>query len=228
MKTFYITLILITTSIVCKGQVSINCLPEKGISIAKTKLISKSEKDLKKTKNKDYQEVHYDRKGRVVLIKNSKKGTIHRREYKEGKLQFLISTRKKLPDFYSTEDLDSLMINAKQVTDTVEIKKHYPNGEITEIKYPNNTSQIFEFDNCSSELNIFLNSVGDTIQKHHIFFENGVIIKTIWTTFKPIKSDIVTEYYDYKFNRYGHWVRRKYKKNSGAVLIEKRKLIYYE
>ena len=218
-----ILLVLCSSS---NGQTSINCLPDKGIKIAKTVANLESGSDAGSTNTSNYQEVHYDQEGRVILIKKGQDGTEFRRVYKDGKLLLMISARKELPDFYSVENLDSLIANAKEVTDTAIITKYHTNGEIAELKHTDGASQIFEYDGCQSESNTFLNSAGDTIQQYQSIFEGGGVIKTIWTPFQPVKSDVITDYYDYKFNRHGHWTRRKYKNNRG-VIIEKRNLTYY-
>ena len=226
MKSIQIIIILIALSSLTYGQTSINCLPDKGIKIAKTVAKLESESKAENMNNGNFREVHYDTEGRVILIKNGRDGTVNRREYKDGKLQLMTSTRKKLPDFYSDEDLDSLMINSEDVTDTAYITRYHANGEIAELKHADGASQMFEYNACQAESNTLLNSVGDTIQQYQSIFENGVVIKTIWTPFQPVKSDVITDYYDYKFNKYGHWTSRKYRSNRG-VIIEKRNLTYY-
>ncbi|MCP4437575.1 MAG: hypothetical protein GY810_01365 [Aureispira sp.] len=138
----------------------------------------------------------------------------------------IITTRKKLPDFYSVENLDSLIKNSIEITDTATVVRYHSNGELAELKYPDGASQLFEENGCNEEISTFLDTNGDTIQKYQTIFKNGVVIKTKWTISKPIKSEVITDYYDYKFNKHGHWKKRKYRGNNG-VIIEWRKLIYY-
>ncbi len=225
MKRFYIIIFLVLCYI-CNGQISISCLPDKGIKTAKTFAMLETESRVIHKNESNYREVYYDIEGRAILIKNGRDKSIHNREYKDGKLHFMISTRKKLPDFYSVEDEDSLIENTKTVTDTVKITRYYKNGNVAELKLADGVFQIFEYQGCKVESHTLLNSIGDTIQQNQSFFKNGVVIKTIWTPFQPVKSVVVTEYYDYQFNRRGHWVRRKYRSNEGLI-IEKRVLIYY-
>lgn len=222
MKRFYVIIIFFNLCSICNGQISINCLPDKGLKTAKTFARFETES---KDKSTSY-EVFYDLEGRAILIKNNQDQSIHRREYKDGKLRLMISTRKKLPDFYSVEDEDSLIANAKTVTYTAKITRYLKNGDVAKLKLADGASQIFEYQGCQVESHTILNSIGDTIQQHQSFFKNGVLIKTIWTPFQPVKSNIVTEYYDYKFNRHGHWIRRKYRNNKGLI-IENRELTYY-
>jgi len=183
------------------GQLSTKCLPDKGIKIAKTtSKIDSEENSL---------EVTHDKKGRVISIKKNTDDFIHKRIYENGRLKFLISI-----DSYAT-------------VDTVHVTKYHLSGEAAEIKNEEGLLQIFNYDDCKEEMNMLISSAGDTIHHYKSIFDKGILIKSIWTPFQPVKSEHITEYYDYKFNEKGHWVERKYKNNNGVV-IEKRTLTYHE
>ncbi len=227
MKSLLFTIAFIIFSSVSHGQISTNCLPDKGIKTARTFMSFVSDDNEINQKDNNYQEVHYDAAGRVILIRNSPDGSEHRREYRNKKLQLMISTRKDLSDFYSAEDLDSLLAHSSEIKDTAMIVRHHPDGEPAELKHADGASQIFEYKGCQEESNILLSPAGDTIQAYRSIFENGVVIQTIWTPFQPAKSeDVVTDFFDYVFNKRGHWISRKYQR-SGHLIVEERELTYH-
>ncbi|MCL6266425.1 hypothetical protein [Flagellimonas myxillae] len=225
LKTILTTILFFCFITICIGQNSINCLPDKGIKTAKTfaKLEAESIGNPYKI---HYREIMYDLSGRPVLIRDSRDGTEHMREYKNGKLHSIISSRKMLPDFYSIEKLYSLIQTASAVIDTAFVARYHSDGELAELKHPNGDYQLFEYNGCNKELHTFLSNKSDTIHQYQTTFKNGVVIKTIWTPFLPVKSKVITDYYDYEFNKYGHWTKRKYKHIKGEV-IEWRKLTYH-
>jgi len=207
------------------GQLSIKCLPDKGIKYAKIEAKIESENS-QGNRNSKSQVVYYDASGRVVLIDIEKDLRFHKRIYKDDRLQFMITTSKKIPNFYSPKDLDSLMIYSEVVTDTAQVINYHSNGEVAELELPDGTFQLFEYKDCHSEKITFLNSDRDTTQQIQTIFENNVVVKTIWSPFPLESSEVVTKYYDYKFNKHGHWTSRRYKRNR-SVVNEKRILKYY-
>ena len=226
MKIKYTIILFTIFSVICQGQISTICLPDKGIKTAKTYLKIESKHDATTQKKNHYREVHYDEEGRVVFNKNSEEETRHQRIYQDGKLQMMLSTSKMPTGFFSEQELDSIKAHTPEITDTAFVVKYHENGEPAEIKGAHGI-QTFEFEDCQLESSTLFTPRGDKIQSQQTFFENGVVVKSIWTLFQPVESDdIITVYYDYEFNKKGHWIKRKYMTVQGLV-IEKRKLSYY-
>lgn len=226
LKAILTSILFFIFPIISNCQNSIKCLPDKGIKTARTHTKLESGNNKTSSKINGYREIHYDLKGRPILIINSYDGTEHRREYNNEKLQLIITSRKEFPNFYSAEELDSLIANAPILIDTANIINHNLNDEVKNIRNSDGSYLVFDFNACQEELQTYLTSEGDTIHQYKTRFKNGAVIETIWTPFKPIKSNVITKYYDYKFNKHGHWIKRKYKRREG-IIIEKRKLIYY-
>ena len=225
LKTILTTILFFYFNTICIGQNSINCLPDKRIKTAK-KFAKLEAENIENPYKTNYRETRYDLSGRPFLIRDSRNRTKHIREYKNGKLHSIISSRKILPDFNSVEKLDSLIQAASVVIDTAFVTRYHSNGELAELKYPNGDYQLFEYNGCNEELHTFLSAKGDTIHQYQTIFKDGVVRKTIWTPFLPAKSEVITDYSDYEFNKHGHWTKRKYKHSKGEV-IEWRKLTYH-
>lgn len=116
-------------------QLSVNCVPDKGIKYAKTTSLTSAQGD----ENSGYQEVHYDTIGRVTLIKSSLDENTYRRVYEDGKLQLIITTRNEL-------------------SDTAAMTRHNSDGEVAQLKHGDGALQIFEYMNCEREANVILSS----------------------------------------------------------------------
>ncbi len=206
MKLIIQIILIICIAQEAKSQLSTNCLLEKGINIA----ITTAEK--RSIINESYieeghQEIHYDEDGRVTLMKNSQNEIEFKRVYEQDRLKYMISEQNGLMD-------------------TGIVIKYYDNGNPEMLKHSNGAYQAFEYVDCEEESNIYVSSIGDTIQQYKMIFDNGIIIKTIWTPFEGGKTDIITKYYDYKFDELNNWIERKYINNNGLI-VEKRKLIYF-
>ena len=230
MKLYFTLIVVFLFSIGTMGQVSTKCLPDKGIKIAITTAEMQSEWDGTKEVYPHAQEVHYDPEGRVVQIKDEANDVLHQRIYKEGKLQAMVSIRKDRPNFFEDADFGSLFKNAEIVTDTGFILSHYSDGEPAVLQHSDGARQTFGYKACQEEFNTFISASGDTIQQSRFIYENGVLTKSIWTPY-PIdtigQKDQIMKYYNYKRNKHGHWISRKYKMGE-YIVTEKRKLTYYD
>lgn len=204
------------------------CFPDKGVKTAK--IIGKIKLDDRSQNERpnEVQEIEYNMDGQAVLIKEfGGEGAVYRRKYRDGKLQFIATTRKKLPNFYPIEQLDSLIANSESQTDTAFIVRHHADGRPFEMVQSDGTTWIFEYAGCSMEMTTTLSPQGDTIQQVQTLNKNGVPVEVIWTPFTPVKSTVVTRRFSgYKFNKRGHWIKRTCHVRGG-VLTEKRELTYY-
>ncbi|MEO1515391.1 MAG: hypothetical protein AAFV95_10270 [Bacteroidota bacterium] len=232
MKTIHTILLFFALLPVSNSQISTNCLAEclteKGIKVAKTSAEQASELDETTLDRNNFQEVHYDEEGRVILFKSGPNGPVFQPEYKNGQLQRIITRRQQFPAFSSKEDHAPSIDNASEVIDTAIVVGFHKDREPAELHHADGAIQTFDYNACLQESTTIIDPDGDTVQQHRIIFENGVVAKSIWTPFRQVKSDMVTTYYDYEFNRHGHWIRRKYKDNLGDLVIEKRELTYYK
>jgi hypothetical protein len=204
-----------------------DCDPDRGIKTAITTATLKSRyATLDDLNIPESSEVHYNTMGRPTLIAEGKLGTEHRREYVDGKLQHIITTRKDLPDFYLEEELDSLITHSKIISDTAFIVSHHGDGRPYEMLEPNGFVWQFEYSGCEIELITVLYPEGDTLQQIEIINENGLPIERRWTPFLPKKMTSTTTYFGYTYNEEGHWISRKYIVRDGTV-HETRSLTYY-
>lgn len=223
-----ITLLLIFTS-VNEFNSNQECFPDKGIktAIITGEIKTKNSSEIKKIV--ESREIEFNKNGQPLVIRNTKNGgEENKREYKNNELQLIITTRKKILDFYSKNELESLIKNANIVVDTVFVLDHHKDGRPTKIEGSDGTIQIFEyFGSCEKELITTLNPKRDTVQQYQSKFKDGVLIETIWTIFKPVKSSRISKYFEYKFDKNGNWIKRSYSHQGKNVITETRKLIYY-
>jgi hypothetical protein len=223
-QTLIITLLFFLTS-ANEFNSDEDCFPDKGI---KTAIITGKIKT-KKKKIIESRKIEFNKDGQpIVIINNKNQEEENKREYKDGKLHLIITTRKKLPDFYFEEELESLLKKASIVKDTAFILNHYKDGRPSKIKSSDGMIQILEYlGSCEKELITTLNPEGDTIQQNQSKFKDGVLIETTWTLFNPVKSIRTSKYFGYKFDKSGHWIKRNYAHQGKEVITETRKLTYY-
>ena len=86
---------------------------------------------------------------------------------------------------------------------------------------------LFNYLGCEVELQTLLTENMDTIQQYQLTYKKGVLIETIWTPFNPIKSSRTSNYFGYKYNKHGHWIKRNYKHQNKGIVTERRELTYY-
>jgi len=202
------------------------CFPDKGI---KTAIISGKIKVKSTSKSKKldgFQEIEYNREGQPALITNTKEETVHRREYEEGKLKCIITTRKSSPSFTYKGQPDSEIENSAIEVDTAVILSHNEDGRPLEMKDPGGMKWIFEYQGCESEMITTLYPNGDTLQQIQNISKNGVLVESITNPSGPVEGNFTRTFYGYKFNKAGHWIERAYEVRDGEI-TEKRKLTYY-
>lgn len=222
MKNMYIISILIFLITSCEEPSKNECFPDKGIKTAITTVEMKSDGN-----EIGRQEIHYDKDGRPVLIREPENGGVEiRREYEDGKLQYIISVQKELPGFYREDELESLLENANEYADTAVIISHTEDGRPIEFKDSDGITWLFKYVGCEKQIVTAINSDGDTIQQTQSINKGNVLIEYIWTAYEPIKSSSSTTYYGYKFDKHGHWIKRN-SQRGGDVVTERRELVYY-
>jgi hypothetical protein len=205
----------------CEKTSKEGCFPDKGIKTAIT--IAKIESDRTEV---GIREIKFDKDGRPLLIRNNNNGNSeHKREYLNGKLNFIITTRKELPSFYSEDEFNTLIENANEYTDTAVIISHSEDGRPLEMKGTDGFTCFFKYTGCEKELITTINPKGDTIQQVYSTKKGGVLLEQTCMFYAP-KSRSSTKYYGYMFNEQGHWIKRKYKRGK-EVVTERRKLTYY-
>ena len=171
-------------------------------------------------------EHHFNEEGMVVVFKNGRNLSEEISEYKDGKLQRMVFTRKVLTEAYRREDYDSLINAAPAVTDTAVIASRHEDGQVAELTFADGASQRFTFNECKEEYQTLIDANGDTVSSTQIFFKKGVMMKVISTRFLPFEAEMVTEFFDYSFDELGHWISRK-SERDGCIAIESRELTYY-
>lgn len=228
MKSLFIIPVLLLTLACAEKIASIDpCSPDKGIKTAVTSgEIVHADGSGNKEKLDRTQRVEFNEEGQPTLIRDEYDGSEHRRLYEDGKLQLIITTRKKLPDFYMNEQEDSLMKYAEYETDTAVVLSHYEDGRIKEIKGSDGMITTFQYDGCDAERNTLISAGGDTVQQVHKSNKEGVLTATTWTTFQPVKSNMTRIFSGYKFDEHEHWIQRSYEVREGTI-TETRTLTYY-
>lgn len=226
LKEILCTLLFFTLLSAIYSQNTGACFPDKGIKIAKTFAQIKGANTSNDSSEVGIREAQYDLEGRPILIRENQNESKYTRIFAEEKLQLIITTHKDLPDFYLAEEYDSLVANAKEVKDTTIVVKHFADGQQAEVKDANGLTWIFEYKGCTEELQTLIGSDGDTLHQYHLMYKNGALVETCWTLFDSTKSTLVTKYFGYKFNKQGHWIKRKYRRKEGMI-EENRTLTYY-
>jgi hypothetical protein len=136
----------------------------------------------------------------------------------------IIYSRKKMPDFYDSDNEDSLLSLAPMVKDTSLVQKHDSNGRVKKIKRADGVYVYLDYYNCEKEVETTLASNGDTISQAIQLFKNGLLVQ--YTMVYLQDTFINKSFYGYKFNERRHWVERRYNTYKG-IFIESRKLEYY-
>ena len=126
MKHTLITVLLLILTSANEYNSTEVCFPDKGIKTAIITGEIKTKNSSEKKKIVELREIEFNNDGQPVFIRNTKDGGEEiKREYKNGELQYIITTRKKLPDFYSKDELESLIKNSSIVKDTAFILDYY-------------------------------------------------------------------------------------------------------
>lgn len=226
MKQVYVIILLLVLTSAGEHKSNKKCFPDKGIKTAKISGKIESTNTTKKKRLDETMEMEYNEDGQPLYIRKTEHKTEHERKYKDGKLQLIITTRKKLPDFYLVDQFDSLIENSDYEKDTAFIFSHHEDGRPFKMKGSDGTTYIFEYIGCDQKITTTLNSNGDTLQQVQKKNKNGVLIESTWIPYFPTKSFSVTKYFGYKFNKHGHWIKRKYQRREN-IITEKRRLTYY-
>lgn len=204
------------------------CYPDKGIKTAYISIKIKNTPPSKNHPSNKVREIEFNKEGQPIFIKNSDNGKKqHEWVYDKNKLKYIITTNKKLPEFYHSKDLDSILKNTPIETDTSIVLSHTSSGRPKILKNPDGTTLIFNYKGCKEEVKTLIDNNSDTIQTMHLINKKGILIHSIWTPYKPIKSRRVTKYFKYKVDKHGNWIQRSYKHQSHSIMIETRELVYY-
>lgn len=221
-----IVLFILFISCATKEEPSLQCLPDKGIKIARTFTDLRAGKP---EKSQNFELTEYNVDGQATMIRNAKFGSETKREYKEGKLIYIIAKQTKLPDYYENEDLDSLMANGETQTDTTFVINHTKDGRPQEMKRSDGTSFLCEYTGCEMDVFTLISQKGDTLQQNQVINENGVIVKSTWFGSGEKKSKgHLTKYYNYEYDERGHWVKRTYRNDRSSPINQRRQLTYFE
>ncbi len=215
---FVFTIVIVLLFFIQNDTPTESCYPDKGIKKAKITATYKHS-----TEEVSYLEIKFDKSGRVIRTKENGDERIVNREYKNHKLVRII-TKNKLKDFYTLGENPK---NKKAVIDTALVLQYDESERPIKMTGADNTTLLLHYEGCYIELHTLLHKNGDTIQQYQITAKNGVLAETIWTPFTPTKSSRTSKYYDYEFNKRGHWIKRSYHHQDGEVIIENRKLTYY-
>ena len=209
------------------SQAQKSCWFDKGIKTARVVAKVEGGKNSKGESREEVRVFDFDPKGRPVTITEGFAGeNVFKRDYENGKMLRVISIRLDLPDFYMEDELESLKAKAKKVSDTATVITNHPDGRPAVMKYSTGQTCYYEYNGCEEDLVTIVEVTGDTTQQMQTFHKDGVIVESTGTVFYPNKSNFTTLYYDYKYDKRGHWIERKYQRNVGTV-VEKRKLTYY-
>lgn len=203
----------------------LQCLPDKGIKTARTFADFGSGKP---EKHQNVEVMEFNTDGQAIIIRNPKFGSETIREYKNGKLIYIITKQTKLPDSYQYEDLDSLMTTCETQTDTTFVVDYTKDGRPKALKRSDSSSFLFEYTGCEMDVCTLINKRGDTLQQNQVTNKNGVIIESVWFGPSGKKSKgSITKYYDYEYDDFGHWIKRTYKYERTSAITQRRELTYY-
>lgn len=218
MRFTYLIAMILLFSFTAKRNQGEGCYPDKGIK--KVKITATYKHSTEEVSNL---EIKFDKSGRVIRTKENGDERIVNREYMNRKLVRII-TKNKLKDFYTVGENPK---NKKAVIDTAVVLQYDESGRPIKMTAGDKTTLLLHYEGCDIELHTLLHKNGDTIQQYQITAKNGVLAETTWTPFTPTKSPRISKYYDYEFNKKGHWIKRSYHHQDGEVIIENRKLTYY-
>lgn len=214
MPRWLIAVLLLLTPCITKAQTA-GCYPDKGIRLAKTTTSLNGERQ------EGMQEISFDREGRPMKKENATEGdqSITTYHYEEGKLRYTM-IESEVPSWMGDGETTTQL-------DTSRVDAYDEEGRPLEIGGVNGLRLLFSYEGCEQEVQTYLQPNGDTLQQYVMRVEDGVLVQTVWTPHLPIKSSQTSTYYDYQFNRKGHWIKRSYRHEGKGEVVEKRKLTYY-
>ncbi len=158
-KVCVVTILFILT-FACEQEAEEACFPDKGIETAKTYTKFDSEDNALELGR----EIHYDKDGRPLLVINVLAGSEHRREYKNGRLQSIITTHPESSE-WSFSSRESLNLNSNSRKDTAIIVSHYKDGRPAQMKGIDSTMLFFDYVGCGYEVQTLLKENGDTMDQ---------------------------------------------------------------
>ena len=85
---------------------------------------------------------------------------------------------------------------------------------------------IYAYQGCDEQLEVYRENDGTLIHTDISIFKDGLLVETIWNTNDDTETQ-VTKYFDYKFDKFGYWTKRKYQYSSGNLILESRRLENY-
>ncbi|MEM6724355.1 MAG: hypothetical protein AAF598_09980 [Bacteroidota bacterium] len=205
------------------GQTSINCLVDKGIKEAVISAKNVPSDPTEKTQETTITST-YDQAGRLLTYFDSYEQIGQRNVYEQDRLTLFTTSYKQLPNHYLSEQYDSLMNVAPTVIDTSFVLEHDANNNIKRLKRRDGVEALFSYQGCNFESHTAVAYTGDTISQLLIGLNEGLVKRVVSSSYGEVYS--VRVYYDYKFNKRGHWIQRT-SKNYYETTYERRKLRYY-
>lgn len=194
------------------------CLWDKGIKKATTTATLQSDPDKKRI-----QIMEYNKEGRPLTRKNPINGDVIFL-YEEQKLKGTIiqNTFESRDDFNHKIEVDDLT-----EVDTNFVLRNDEFGRPLIIDGADGNFLTYSYTGCEKDYQEYKDANGQLIHQFEMTYENGILLKTVMKSEFEDWSEQVTSYYDYKLNKKGNWVERKYEYPNGMIIIEKRELIYH-
>ena len=227
MKFFYLSLCLLFFSCSKSRREVKACRYNEGIKTAVISATIQEEDEMQKDAFGGTQTIHYNASGQELKIEYSNDTLlVHKRVYHDGKLKFIINTRKKnAPSLDSSQQNTSIHNNF--ISDTTIVLAYHSDGRPIKMKQNDWTLVNYSYTACDQEVQTLIDNEGDTLHQLYYYRENDVLVKTTWIPFIPVKSMISTNYFDYKYDGNGYWISRKYDTRNHTIVTEMRSLVYY-
>lgn len=169
---------------------------------------------------KRIQIMEYNVEGRPLTRKNPDGGELIKFLYEDEKLKYTI-----LQNLLNNEN--ELKVEAVAKVDTNFVFTNDEFGRPLIINGADGNVLEFRYVGCEKDFQEYRDANGQLIYQLEMTYENGILLSTVMKSEFEDWSEQVTNYYDYKLNKKGNWIERKYQYPSGIIIIEKRELIYY-
>ncbi len=225
----YLLLLLIFTSFSTNRKNKDTCYSDKGIKTARIYIVRNGDSKKGQEKGKEkFRELSFDTSGNVIRMREpmGDDSIAFYYQYENRKLMRTLRTRnRKLWEALDITD----MPQEEWITgmDTSKIVSHNDGGLPNELRSWDGGYLTWSYVGCEQEIRKRYSSEGVMLQETTDWKDKGLLELSTTVVHTEPQWTSVTHYFDYKFNRKGHWIKRKYRHGSKAVIVERRELEYY-
>ena len=164
--------------------------------------------------------VEYTKKGDPLKVFNAERKSTINYVYIEDTLKYIITSA---PDYFFEGQPEEEIIFK---VDTLFITKNDVKGRMLESRGTDSVKYEYSYVDCN-EASVIEYSAKTKVSTIHLLTENGNIMKKTAISHVPVESTMVSNYMDYKFDKYGHWIERSLQTEDGEIFTEARTLEYY-